>query len=111
MRLLSNIVPVVLDSIAFARNLVRSEGALAAENLFLRKQLSYFVEREQTPRLTEKATRFTMAVLARLFDWKNVLIVVKPDTLVRWHRKGFLLFGGGNLDARDVRLFQKRSRS
>ena len=33
-----------------------------------------------------------MAALARLFDWKNALVVVKPDTLVRWHRKGFRLF-------------------
>ena len=74
MRLLSNIVPVVLDAIAFARNLVRSQGALAAENLFLRKQLTFFVEREQTPRRTENATRFTMAALARLFDWNNALI-------------------------------------
>ncbi len=92
MRLLSNIVPVVLDAIAFARNLVRSQGALAAENLFLRKQLTFFVEREQTPRRTENATRFTMAALARLFNWKNALIVVKPDTFVRWHRKGFRPF-------------------
>ena len=68
MRLLSNIVPVFLDAIAFARNLVRSQSVLAAENLFLRKQLTFFVEREQTPRRTENATRFTMAVLARVFD-------------------------------------------
>ena len=33
-----------------------------------------------------------MTTLARLFDWKNALIVVKPETLVRWHRKGFRLF-------------------
>ena len=33
-----------------------------------------------------------MAALVRLFDWKNALVVVKPDTLVRWHRKGFRLF-------------------
>jgi hypothetical protein len=92
LRLLSNIVPVVLDAIAFARNLLRSRSALAAENLFLRKQLTFFIEREQTPRRTDNATRFTMAALARLFDWKNALIVVKPDTLVRWHRKGFRLF-------------------
>ena len=92
MRLLSKIVPVVLDALAFARNLVRSQGALAAENLFLRKQLTFFVEREQTTRRTENATRFTMASLARLFDWKNALLVVNPDTLVRWHRKGFRLF-------------------
>ena len=33
-----------------------------------------------------------MAALARLFDWKNALVVVKPNTLVRWHRKGFRPF-------------------
>ena len=83
MRLLSNIVPVVFDALTFARNLLHSRSALAAENLFLRKQLTFFVEREQTPRRTDKATRFTMAALARMFDWKNDLIVVKPDTLIR----------------------------
>ena len=92
MRLLSNIVPVVFDALTFARNLLHSQSALAAENLFLRKQLTFFVEREQAPRRTDNATRFTMAALTRIFDWKNALIVVKPDTLIRWHRKGFCLF-------------------
>ena len=73
-------------------NLCRSRSALAAENLFLRKQLTFFVERKQAPRRTDNATRVTMATLARLFDWKEALIVVKPDTLVLWHRKGFRLF-------------------
>jgi putative transposase len=27
-----------------------------------------------------------------LIDWRRVLVVVKPDTLIRWHRKGFKLF-------------------
>ena len=91
MRLLSKI-PVVLDALAFARNLVRSQGALAAENLFLRKQLTFFIEREQTPRRTDNSTRFTIVTLAKLFEWRNALIVAKPDTLIRWHRKGFRLF-------------------
>ena len=88
----SNLVPVVSDALTFARNLFCSRSALAAENLFLRKQLTFFVEREQAPRRTDSATRLTMATLARLFDWKKALIVVKPDTLIRWHRKGFRLF-------------------
>ena len=41
MRLFSNIRSIVLDAIAFARNLCRSRSALAAENLFLRKQLTF----------------------------------------------------------------------
>ena len=92
MRLFPNIRSVVLDAIAFARNLCRSRSALAAENLFLRKQLTFFVERKQAPRRTDNATWLTMATLTRLFDWKQALIVVKLDTLVLWHRKGFRLF-------------------
>jgi hypothetical protein len=33
-----------------------------------------------------------MALLARFFDWRQVLTIGKPDTLIRWHRKGFRLF-------------------
>jgi hypothetical protein len=33
-----------------------------------------------------------LAQLSRFFDWRDVLTVVKPDTLIRWHRKGFRLF-------------------
>lgn len=33
-----------------------------------------------------------MAALSRLFDWSGSLVIVKPDTLVRWRRKGFRLF-------------------
>jgi hypothetical protein len=33
-----------------------------------------------------------MATVSRLFDWRTVLVVVKPDTFVRWHRRGFRLF-------------------
>ncbi len=92
MLLFSNIRSIVPDAIAFACNLCRSRSALAAENLFLRKQLTFFVEGEQVPRCTDNATRLTMATLTTLFEWKKALIVVKPDTLVLWHRKGFRLF-------------------
>ena len=33
-----------------------------------------------------------MAHLSRLFDWRGALVVVKPETLIRWHRKGLRLF-------------------
>ena len=47
MGLFANIRSIVLDAIAFPRNQCRSRSALAAENLFLRKQLTFFVERKQ----------------------------------------------------------------
>jgi putative transposase len=33
-----------------------------------------------------------MATLSRMFPWRDALVNVKPDTLLRWHRKGFRLF-------------------
>jgi hypothetical protein len=33
-----------------------------------------------------------MAAMSRLFEWRGALVTVKPDTLVRWHRKEFRLF-------------------
>jgi hypothetical protein len=33
-----------------------------------------------------------MSFASQWFDWRNALVVVKPETLIRWHRKGFRLF-------------------
>ena len=38
------------------------------------------------------ATKLTLVLLYRMFAWRETLTVVKPDTLIRWHRKGFRLF-------------------
>ena len=83
---------VFLDALTFLRLWLRPTATVAAENLFLRKQLGLFVERKVKPRRATHSIRFTLARLARWFDWQNALIVVKPDTLIRWHRRGFRLF-------------------
>jgi hypothetical protein len=71
---------------------LRSHAQLAAENLFLRKQLALYMERQVKPRRPDNATRIALVALSQVTDWRNLLRVVKPDTLVRWHRKGFQLF-------------------
>ena len=70
----------------------RSQGALVAENLFLRKQLALFQERKVRPRRADDSTRWVMATLSRFFPWRGALVNVKADTLTRWHRKGFRFF-------------------
>ena len=70
----------------------RSRGALAAENLFLRKQLALFQERKVKPHRAHDSTRLVMVILGRMFSWRDALVNVKPDTFLRWHRKGFRLF-------------------
>src|SRR5215471_15483438 len=69
----------------------RSRRALAAENLFLRKQLALFQERKVKPHRADDYTRLIMVILGRLFAWRDALVNVQPDTFVRWHRKGFRL--------------------
>jgi transposase InsO family protein len=86
------IFSVFIDVITYLYLRLRSSSALAAENLFLRKQLAMYVERQQKPRRATDSDRFVLAQLMRFFDWPSALTVAKPDTLVRWHRKGFRLF-------------------
>jgi len=69
----------------------RSRRALAAENLFLRKQLALFQERKLKPHRADDSTRLLMVILGRMFSWRDALVNIKPDTFIRWHRKGFRL--------------------
>ena len=70
----------------------QSRQSLHAEVLFLRRQLALYVERGVKPRRIDAATRVSLALLSRLFQWRSALVVVRPQTLIRWHRAGFKLF-------------------
>ena len=83
---------VLADLGCFLALCLRSRASLAAENLFLRKQLALFEDRKARPHRATDAVRFVMSALGRLFDWRRALRVVKPDTFIRWHREGFRLF-------------------
>src|SRR5258708_39716627 len=75
---------VVVDLVRLALHAARSHRSLAAENLFLRKQLALFQERKAKPRRADDATRWLMATLSQMFQWPDALVNVKPDTLIRW---------------------------
>jgi hypothetical protein len=51
-----------------------------------------YVERNVRPRRADDAIRPALVGLSRLIPWRELLIVVKPETMIRWHRKGFGLF-------------------
>jgi hypothetical protein len=90
--LISKLLGVGAGHSRFLPCLFRSRSALIAENLFLRKQLAFYREREIKPRRLTDAARVCLLVWSRLFNWREALLVVKPETLVVWHRKGFRLF-------------------
>jgi putative transposase len=45
----------------------------------------------QAKALTEEA-RVSLAFWSQWFNWRESLVIVKPETLIRWHRKGFKLY-------------------
>src|ERR1700686_3273242 len=90
--LLNLLTDLLADGLLFFRLLFRSRTALSAEVLFLRKQLAFYAERQVQPRRLNDSARFSLILWSRLCNWKDALVIVKPDTLIGWHRKGFKLF-------------------
>ena len=77
------------DVLWFVIVALRPTRVVTAENLFLRRQLAMYVERGGRPRRPDAATRVSLTLLSKLFDWRASLVVVRPETLIRWHRAGF----------------------
>ena len=91
--MLRTAIALLFDLLRLSRSTLRSRSHLAAENLFLRKQLACYVERQARPKRPDNATRITLALLSRVVAWREWLTIVRPDTLVRWHRDLYRLFG------------------
>jgi hypothetical protein len=83
---------LLADLLRFLLLGVRSKSSLAAENLFLGKELTFYQERKIKPHRISHPTRLTLLWLSRCFDWRGALTVVTPRTFVGWHRQGFQLF-------------------
>ncbi len=83
---------LAMDLVRFAGASLRSRTALAAENLFLRKQLALYHERQVKPRRASDPLRLSLVLLARCFAWREALAIVQPSTLLRWHRDAVRLF-------------------
>jgi hypothetical protein len=83
------VIRLLLDVCVYVSLLIRPRWTLAAENLFLRKQLAKYQERGVEPSRPDAALRLTLVVLSRWFDWRNALSIVVPRTFIRWQRAGF----------------------
>src|SRR3989441_11884307 len=63
--------------------------AVALENLALRQQLAVFKRTVKRPELRHRDRLFWILLANAWRDWRTALIVVEPDTVVRWHRQWF----------------------
>src|SRR5271167_2634917 len=71
---------------------LKSRATLQLENLALRHQLGVLRRSVKRPKLTS-TDRFLWAWLCEVWiDWRSALVIVKPETVIGWHRQGFRLF-------------------
>src|SRR2546429_8197582 len=77
------------------RSCLRTHRDLALENLALRQQLAVWKAREPRPRLTEMDRIFWIFLSKLWTSWRHSLLVVRPETVVGWHRPGFRRYWRG----------------
>lgn len=78
--------------LTFILHCFRTRRNLLLENLLLRQQVAVLKRKHSRPRL--KLLDKLFWILARRFwsGWKQALLVVSPETVIRWHRAGFTLY-------------------
>ncbi len=81
--------PLITGTLA---DLARSKPELIAENALLRQQLVILRRSVKRPRCTPADRTLLVLLASRLHTWRHGLLVVQPDTLLRWHRELFHRF-------------------
>ena len=84
--------PRHLKHLCVVSDLFRSKTELVAENVMLRQQLIVLNRHVKRPRF-KTIDRTILVLLSRLNrSWRDAILIVKPQTILRWHRYGFKLF-------------------
>ena len=73
----------------FLRATHTSRSDLVLENLALRQQLATYARTQKRPRLKPRERAFWAALSRVWSDWRSPLVLVKPATVIDWHRRGF----------------------
>jgi hypothetical protein len=83
----------LLPLFSLIRATVLDREALVAENLLLRHQPGVLARpTRRRPRLCARNELFWIVVRTLCRDWRRHLVVVQPESVIRWHRQGWRLF-------------------
>jgi putative transposase len=72
-----------------AFDMTRSKSQLVLENALLRQQLSVLQQQIRRPKLSWRDRTLIVLLASKLRSWGQVLVIVQPDTVLRWHRDLF----------------------
>ena len=84
-----NLLKMVRLLFGFLGSWFRSQNNLALENVTLRQQLANFKQRQPRPALTDADRAFWVLLRTVRSEWSDALVIVTPETVVRWHRREF----------------------
>ncbi len=68
---------------------LKDRTQLALENIALRQQLAVYRRTVKRPKIEDRDRIFWLTVMQMLKEWKEALVFVQPQTVIRWHRMGF----------------------
>lgn len=78
--------------VAFSTRFFRFRRDLLLENLALRQQFSVMIPKRLRGRLTSSDKLFWALLCCIWSGWKRAILIVQPETVIRWHRAGFKLY-------------------
>ena len=82
-------IPTLLRLLSLLLTAGRLRSDLALENLALRQQLAVLRRQRRRPWIRKLDRAFWVILSGSWRDWKETLVIVKPETVLRWHRKRF----------------------
>lgn len=83
------------------RDTFRTRSELLAENALLRQQLVVASRQVKRPACRPYERGIIVALSSRLEHWRSAVFLVKPETVLRWHREGFRCSGSVARDRRN----------
>src|SRR5215216_4227845 len=84
-----DLVPLLIGALRAA---LRGRRALVLENLLLRQQLAVALRARPRPRLRRRDRVFWVVARGLCADWRRHLLLVRPETVLQWHRQGWRLY-------------------
>ena len=83
-------IPFLLKLIIWSlRALLKFSDSLVIENLALRQQLATYARHQKRVRVQPQERVFWVALSKAWASWRSALIMVKPATVIAWHRRSF----------------------
>jgi len=77
-------------------DLTRSKQELVLDDMLLRQQLIVLKRQVNRPALSWPDRTLVVLLASKLRSWKQALVIVQPETLLRWHRICFVGHGDAN---------------